>query len=74
MDGLHAFFDFQLFSNERMRRVARSYLEEIHPVRDYDPGGDPKLRTNRSAAARAALYAMREWIEIELAGPPARLL
>lgn len=74
MDALRAFFDYQTFGTDRLRRIAHSYLDEIHPVRDYDPAGDPLLRTNRSAAARAALYSMRQWIESELEQPPARLL
>ena len=74
MDGLRSFFDYQTFGNDLMVRVAHSYLQEIHPVRDFDPSGDPRLRTNRSAAARAALYAMRQWIESELQKPRARLL
>ncbi len=74
MDGLRAFFEYQLFESPLTLRIARSYLNEIRPVSDYDPSGDPALRTNRSAAARAALFLMRAWIEAELELPPASLL
>lgn len=53
-------------------RIATSFLAEIGPVTDYNPSGPPEVRTNRSAAARSALYLMKEWFAAELeAGPPA---
>lgn len=52
-------------------RIAASFLAEISPVTDYDPAGPREVRTNRSAAARSALYLMKAWFATELeAGPP----
>jgi hypothetical protein len=64
--GLSAFFDYQVMPNAFNMRVARSWLADIRPVDDYDPYGPPALRSNRSAAARSALYQMRELIDQEL--------
>jgi hypothetical protein len=66
--GLSSFFDYFVVPNGFNDRVARSYFAEIHPVTDYDPTTSPKLRTNRSARARAALYLFTTWLigEMEL--------
>ncbi|TVQ21980.1 MAG: hypothetical protein EA382_12645 [Spirochaetaceae bacterium] len=72
--GLSAFFDYQVMPNAFNKRVARSYLAEIRPVDDYDPYGPPALRSNRSAAARSALYQMRELIDQELDLKPSEAL
>ena len=67
--GLSAFFDYQVMPNAFNARVARSYLAEIRRVDDFDPHGPPELRSNRSAAARSALYQMKVLLESELALP-----
>ncbi|MFP4112979.1 MAG: hypothetical protein ACOC2Y_00090 [Spirochaetota bacterium] len=64
--GLASFFAHLLMPNRLNYRLTRSYLDEIKPVTDVDPAASPHLRTNRSAAARSALYRMRMWIEAEL--------
>jgi hypothetical protein len=74
MQGLGSFFDYFVIPNAFNRRVADSYLNEIKPVTDFDPGAPPEVRSNRSAAARSALYRMRVWLEHELASGPCRVL
>lgn len=70
MRALASFFDVQLRPSEFNLRVVRSYLAEIGPVTDVDPTASPLMRSNRSAAARSALYRVRSWLEEELAGEP----
>lgn len=71
MRALASFFDVQLRPTEFNLRVVRSYLADLGPVTDVDPSASPLMRSNRSAAARSALYRMRTWLEEELAGKPA---
>ncbi len=74
MKGIGSFFDYQWMPNAYNLRLARSYLEELHPVTDYDPTGSPELRSNRSAPARSALYRMRTMLEYEISLPVAELV
>lgn len=67
------FFDYEFMPNEYNLRLTTSYLDEIHPVDDYDPTKPAELRTNRSASARAALYQVRRMLEHELSLPAADL-
>ncbi len=74
MQGLGSFCDYCVMPNRFNRRLADSFLSEIKPVTDFDPGGPPEVRTNRSAAARSALYRMRVWLGHELDEGPCRVL
>jgi len=74
IQGLASFFDYFLMPNEFNRRVATSYLNEIRPVTDFNPEASPEVRTNRSAAARSAMYRMRTWLESELRIDTCRIL
>ncbi len=67
--ALCSFFDYQVIPNDFNLRVTQSYLDEIRPVTDFDPGSSPHLRHNRSAPARSALYRMRTWLAEELDEP-----
>jgi hypothetical protein len=72
--ALASFFDFCVISNKINVRLVRSFLSEIKPVTDFNPDGPPEVRSNRSAAARSAMYRMRKWIESELEAGPCRIL
>lgn len=72
--GLASFFDFCLIPNVINRRLISSYLREIKPVMDFNPEAGPLVRTNRSAAARSAMYRMRTWLESEVETGPCRVL
>ena len=74
MKGLVSFFDYEWMPNDYNLRLSRSYLDEIHPVTDYDPALSPDLRTNRSAAPRSALYRVRSVLDHELSLPVADLI
>lgn len=71
MHALFAMFDNFNTPGATSMRLAQSLLSEIHPVTDFDPAGSPELRSNRSAAARSAIYVMKRWMTEELdLGPP----
>jgi len=74
MQGLASFFDYFVMPNKFNKRIVSSYLSEIKPVTDIDPGASPEVRANRSAAARSAMYRMRVWMESEMAAGPCRVL
>jgi hypothetical protein len=74
MQGVASFFDYCVMPNRFNRRLTNSFLGEIRPVTDFDPNGPPEVRTNRSAAARSALYRMRVWLEHEIDEGPCRVL
>ena len=74
MRALSGFFSFSFMPNDFNRRITRSYLEEVKPVTDVDPTASPAMRSNRSAAARSALYRMRTWLETELEHPEFTLM
>ena len=66
VQGLASFFDYFVMPNQFNQRIVASYLSEIKPVTDFDPGASPEVRSNRSAAARSALYRTRTWLETEI--------
>jgi len=72
--GICSFFDYQHMPNAFNLRIARSYLDEIGPVTDFDPSAPPDVRYNRSAPARSALYRMRVWLDAELDRPVATVV
>lgn len=74
IQGLVSFFDFCIMPNDVNRRLVASYLREIRPVTDFNPEAGPMVRTNRSAAARSAMYRMRTWLESEGERGPCRVL
>ncbi len=74
MQGLESFFTYFTVPNPFNLRLANSYLAEIGPVTDFDPTGPPELRTNRSAAARSALYLMKSWLAAEINRGPTRFV
>ena len=74
VQGLASFFDHCVMPNRFNRRLVASYLSEIKPVTDFDPGASPEVRSNRSAAARSAIYRMRVWLESEMDAGPCRIL
>lgn len=74
MQGLASFFDYCVIPNKFNKRLTTSFLHEIKPVTDFDPNASPALRTNRSAAARSAMYRMRVWLEDELETGPCRVI
>ena len=74
VQGLASFFDYLVMPNQFNRRIVSSYLSEIRPVTDFDPGASPEVRSNRSAAARSAMYRLRIWLESEVDVGPCRIL
>lgn len=74
MQGIASFFDYFVMPNRFNQRLVSSFLREIKPVTDFDPNGPPEVRTNRSAAARSAMYRMRVWLEHEVDAGPCRVL
>jgi hypothetical protein len=74
IQALASFFDFCHTANTFNARLVSSYLNEIHPVTNFNPEAGPEVRTNRSAAARAAMYRMRTWLESEVKAGPCRVL
>ncbi len=74
VQGLASYFDYCVIPNQVNRRIVASYLSEIKPVTDFDPGASPAIRSNRSAAARSAMYRMRVWLESEVKIGPGRVL
>ncbi len=74
VQGLASYFDHCVMPNQFNRRLVSSYLSEINPVTDFDPGASPEVRSNRSAAARSAMYRMRVWLESEMDVGSCRIL
>lgn len=74
VQGLASFFDYFVMPNQFNQRIVASYLSEIKPVTDFDPGASPEVRSNRSAAARSAMYRLRNWLETEIDAGPCRIL
>lgn len=74
VQGLASFFDYSVMPNQFNKRLVESFLAEIKPVTDFDPGASPQVRSNRSAAARSAMYRMRIWLEAEMDAGPCRIL
>ena len=74
IQGFASVFDYFAMPNRFTLRLISSYLSEIKPVTDFDPGAGPQVRSNRSAAARSALYRMRTWLESEVDAGPCRIL
>lgn len=72
--GLASFFDFCVMPNLFNRRLVLSYLSEIKPVTNFDPGAPAEVRYNRSAGARSAMYRMRIWLEAETGAGPCQIL
>jgi hypothetical protein len=74
IQALCSYFDYCLMANTINERIVTSCLREIKPVTDFDPGATPEVRSNRSAAARSAMFRMRTWLDAEVAAGPCRVM
>lgn len=74
IQGIASLFDYFVMPGRFNKRLVTSYLSEIKPVTDFDPEAPAAVRTNRSAAARSALFRMRRWLESELEAGPCRVI